>query len=87
MGANEVVTLIANLGFPICFCLVLFKYIQKREEKHDTERLEQQKQHKEEIDKLSEAVTNNTLIMQKVVDKFDSFTTILQKVMNTLEGE
>ena len=49
---------ISSLGFPIAVCLICFWYINKREE-----------QNKAEIDKLSEAVNNNTLVMQKLVDR------------------
>lgn len=69
MSANEIVTLFANLGFPIVAYIFLFIYIQKREEKHDTERAEERKEHKAETEKLTEAVNNNTLIVQKLIDK------------------
>ena len=49
---------VSTLGFPIAVCLVCFWYINKREG-----------QHKEELTKLSEAITNNTLVMQKLVDR------------------
>ena len=50
--------MIASLGFPIIACFALFWYINK-----------QQEQHKAETDKLAEALNNNTLVMQKLVDK------------------
>lgn len=58
MDFNTVTQFISTLGFPIAVCLICFWYINKREE-----------QYKEEINKLSEAVHNNTLVMQKLVDR------------------
>lgn len=58
MDMQGITTLIGTLGFPIAVCLVCFWWINKRET-----------QHKEEIDKLAEAVKNNTVVMQKLVDR------------------
>lgn len=58
MDFGSITQVISSLGFPIAVCLICFWYINKREE-----------QHKDEIDKLSEAVNNNTLVMQKLVDR------------------
>ena len=57
---NNIVQIIAQLGFPIAMCLLLFWYVTKKDEAH-----------KEEMDKISEALNNNTLVMQKLVDKLD----------------
>lgn len=51
---------ITTVGFPIAMCLLLFWYIR-----------EQSDSHKEEIGKLSEAVNNNTLIIQRLTDILD----------------
>lgn len=53
-------TLVTNVGFPVVCCLLLFWWIMNLE-----------KQHKEEIGKLSDAVNNNTLVMQKLLDKLE----------------
>ena len=60
---QEVETVITTVGFPIAMCLLFAWYIYKRDEKDiakDTE-------HKEEVDKLSEAITNNTIVMEKIL--------------------
>lgn len=58
MDFATVTQFVSTLGFPIAVCLVCFWYINKREE-----------QHKEEVTKLSEAINNNTIVMQKLVDR------------------
>ena len=55
---DNIVQIVAQLGFPIAMCLLMFWYVTKKDEAH-----------KEEITKMSEAVNNNTLVMQKLIDK------------------
>jgi hypothetical protein len=57
---NEVVTLITNVGFPIGLTLILLWYI------YDTNN-----KHKEEMDKMSEALNNNTLALTKLIDRLE----------------
>lgn len=58
MGANDIVTIISTVGFPIAACVALF-----------WQSNEMQKRHKEEMDGVKEALNNNTLVVQKLVDK------------------
>lgn len=60
MAVNDVMEIITNVGFPIAVCLICFWYINKMQE-----------QHKAETDKLAEALNNNTLVMQQLVDKLN----------------
>lgn len=60
---QEVETLITTVGFPIAMCLLFAWYIYKRDEKDSAKDLE----HKEEVDKLSEAIRNNTIVMEKLL--------------------
>lgn len=61
MDVQTVTTIISTVGFPICVCLLCFWYINKMQE-----------QHKAETDKLAEALNNNTLVMQKLIDNLES---------------
>lgn len=60
MDVQAITNIITTVGFPIAVCLLCFWYINKMQE-----------QHKEETDKLAEALNNNTLVMQQLVDKLD----------------
>ena len=60
MDITTVTQFISTLGFPIAVCLICFWYINKREE-----------QHKEEISELAKAINNNTIVMQKLVDRLE----------------
>lgn len=55
---NEVVALIRDLGFPIAVAIALFWKNNKDQE-----------QHKAEMDKMTEAVNNNTLALTELKDK------------------
>ena len=53
-------TIVSSVGFPVVFCFVLYRTL-----------IEQNKEHKAEADKLTEAIHNNTLVIQKLVDKLE----------------
>ena len=58
MDVTAIVQVVSSLGFPIAVCLICFWYINKIEEMHSNE-----------VQKLTDALNNNTLIMQKLCDK------------------
>lgn len=60
MDINAIADLITTIGFPIAVCLICFWYIAKKDAIH-----------REETNKLAEALNNNTLVMQQLVDKLD----------------
>lgn len=60
MDVNGVLTAIGSLGFPIVACVGLFWYLTKSNDKH-----------KEEMDKMAEAINNNTSVMNKLLDKIE----------------
>lgn len=60
MDPNTIVDFIASTGFPIAMCLIVCFYVYTKD-----------KSHKEEIDKLSEAVNNQTTNIQRLIDKID----------------
>lgn len=57
---KEIATLFSNYIFPIAVCIYLFYRDQRTIEAH-----------KAEVDALREALANNTLVLQKLVDKMD----------------
>lgn len=58
MDANAIIQIISGVGFPIAACLICFWYVNKLTETH-----------KEEVNKLTDALNNNTLVMQKLCDE------------------
>ena len=71
MDMQSIGTLIGSLGFPIvaaCACGIFIKW-QYTENQKQLE--EMRKEHKEEVSKMTEALNNNTLALQKLIDKLD----------------
>ena len=60
MDVNAVTTAISTLGFPIVMCGAMFWYMLKEKDSH-----------KEEMNSVTEALNNNTLILQKLCDRLD----------------
>jgi preprotein translocase subunit YajC len=58
MDINGVSQIISNLGFPIAVCVALFWYLMRENDAH-----------KEETEKLREALENNTLIITKLYER------------------
>lgn len=58
MDVNTLIQLVSSLGFPVVCCGALFWKMVKTDE-----------QHKEEMDKVTEALNNNTIALTKLSDK------------------
>ena len=58
MDQNTIIQLVSTLGFPIVCCGALFWRMIKSDE-----------QHKAEMDKFSEALNNNTIVMTRLCEK------------------
>lgn len=70
---STVVQLVGSLGFPIASCIYLFYSMQKEREANTAQREADRAEHKQEMDKMTEALQNNTVVIQKLVDTL-SFT-------------
>ena len=60
MDMNAVTTAIPTLGFPIVMSGAMFRYMIKAKDAH-----------KEEMNSVTEALNNNTIILQKLCDRLD----------------
>lgn len=60
MDMSSIVQIIGSLGFPIAACIAVFWYLMKESESH-----------KAEVNKLSEALQNNTLALTKLCDELE----------------
>lgn len=58
MDVNTLIQLVSSLGFPIVCCGALFWKMVKTDE-----------QHKEQMDKITEAINNNSIALTKLSDK------------------
>mgnify|MGYP003214686943 FL=1 len=60
MDVSSLIQLVGSLGFPIVACGALFWRMVKSDE-----------QHKEEMNKISEALNNNTSALVKLTERLD----------------
>ena len=61
MEFQDIITAICTVGFPIVAYGALFWYVLKK----DTE-------HKEEVEKMTEAINNNTIALTKLIERLDN---------------
>ncbi len=65
------VQLISSVGFPIVACLGMGWYVKYQTDNYREEVRDMQKEHKEEISRITEALNNNTQALEKLADKLD----------------
>ena len=58
MEANEIITAISTLGFPICMCVALFWYM-----------IQQNQQHQEESREMRDAIAELKTAIAQLTDK------------------
>lgn len=61
--------LIASVGFPIAMCLLMGYWIKTTHDDHRDDIKRLQDGHSEETKEMTEAINNNTIVLQKLVDK------------------
>ena len=71
MDTNTIITMIGSLGFPIVACIGMAYFFSKINENYRQDIKELGNMNKAEIDKLTEAVNNNTIALTKLVEKLD----------------
>lgn len=68
---SEIINIITNIGFPITACIGLCWYVKFITEQNNKTVEDMRKEHKEEVTKMTEALNNNTLAVQRLIDKLD----------------
>lgn len=71
MDVNTVTQLITSVGFPIAACVALGWYIKKKDEESKAQIEKMTEAHKEESKQFADALNNNTLVIQKLIDKME----------------
>ena len=71
MDYSVIVTMIGSLGFPIVACVFIAIFFSKTQDNYRADIKEMQNVHKAETDKMTEAINNNNLLLQRLLDRFD----------------
>lgn len=66
---NTVVQIISTLGFPISMCIGACIFIKYQFDSNNKNMEDMRKEHKEEVKSMTEALNNNTLALQRLIDK------------------
>ena len=74
MGINEILTAIATVGFPIVACCAMAYFFSRVNDNYRNDIKEINAQHKDEMDAMTQAINNNTLVIQRLVDRMDGDT-------------
>lgn len=71
MSFEMIIAAIGSLGFPIVACCAMAYFFAKTNENYRQDLKEANSKHKEEIDKITEAINNNTMVIQRLVDRME----------------
>lgn len=71
MDFNGIIAAIGSLGFPIVACCAMAYFFAKVNDNYRTDIKEMNASHKAEMDAMTEAINNNSLVLQKLIDKLD----------------
>lgn len=71
MEFDSILTAISTVGFPIVCVIGICWYFAKTQENYRQDLKQLSAEHKEEVKAMTEAIANNTLVIQKLVDSLD----------------
>lgn len=71
MNMENIMQLISNYIFPVVACIALAWYFAKVNEQYRQDIKDLNATHKEETKQLSEAIDNNTKVIQRLLDKME----------------
>ena len=69
MEMNTLITAIGSLGFPIVACCAMAYFFAKVNDNYRNDIKEINKGHKEEMAAMTEAINNNTMVIQKLIER------------------
>ena len=61
MEFQDIITAICTVGFPIVAYGALFWYVLKKDSEH-----------RSEVEKMTEAINNNTIVLTKLIERLDN---------------
>lgn len=68
MDANAIIQMITTVGFPIVACGGMAWYVKYITDRNRDDLKEERNQHDQEMQKVTDALNNNTLAIQKLTD-------------------
>lgn len=71
MDVPNLVNLVGSYGFPIVACILMGWYIKHTTDNNREDIRKIQEEHKEEVTEMTKAINNNTLVIQKLIDRLE----------------
>ena len=68
---QAIINVVQSLGFPIAMCIGACIFIKYQFDTNNKNVAELRQEHKDEVLKMTEALNNNTLVVQKLIDKLE----------------
>lgn len=65
------VEVITNIGFPFACCIAMAYYVWHMSETHRADTKLLNEQHQEEVNKITDAINNNTIVMTKLCERLN----------------
>ena len=72
MTAQDVMTLIQTVGFPIVMCGAMAWYVKYISDKNREQITAEREAHQEEMNEVVKAINNNTIVIEKLIAKLDA---------------
>ena len=69
---DQIWTVIGQYAFPIVMCVLMAWYVKYVQDNYRTDIADINEKHKSEMDKVTEALNNNTLAIQKLTDYIEA---------------
>lgn len=61
--------LISSVAFPIVACIAMAWYVKYQTDQNNQETAEMRKEHRAEVEKMTEALNNNTIAIERLVER------------------
>ena len=71
MDANNIVSIISSVGFPIVAAVGCAYFVKWQYEQNQKQIEEMRKEHKEEVANMTKAIENNTIALNRLLERFD----------------
>ena len=71
MDVNDIVSIISAVGFPIVAAVGCAYFVKWQYEQNQKQVEEMRKEHKEEVANMTKAIENNTIALNRLLERFD----------------
>lgn len=71
MDANVIITMVGSLGFPIVACIFMAIFFNKVNENYRQDIKELSSNHRDEMEKVTEAINNNNSLLERILDRLN----------------